>query len=431
MSLVDTVLNISSAMQAMLDFMAEDENLGNDFEEFLKKYSIEIVNQNQLTKIMLFYVFDCRMADGKRVLEYIQTKNIADNKTVEAFKNSYTSVFKINKIAESMLFVESIVNEKTYELITLTKTSSMREIGLKDYIEARIIKIDDNYFVLNIDEVISSNNYLRALSLGVNYLVKNPKNIYWDNEAKYKEFEEIVDIMTKSFVKCTGQKCTITTSKLADGLLEYFNFYHHNMLKDGQKLENYISDKYDYKYFDINELKSNSSINDLAFDNMAGGFSVHNANYSVGFWVDDDLGIFIIPNLAIFFEIFKVQDCDLRNQIEGWRECIQEFLTLDKIPVSVLEYAFSLNKHSLQVVNEAMYENFKTIEEIIKYYKPEYNELKRFSPTLVLYNSGLFGKILDELDRLDAIESLPKDVGRNDPCPCGSGKKYKNCCLNK
>lgn len=24
-----------------------------------------------------------------------------------------------------------------------------------------------------------------------------------------------------------------------------------------------------------------------------------------------------------------------------------------------------------------------------------------------------------------------KKVGRNDPCPCGSGKKYKQCCLNK
>ena len=21
------------------------------------------------------------------------------------------------------------------------------------------------------------------------------------------------------------------------------------------------------------------------------------------------------------------------------------------------------------------------------------------------------------------------NIGRNDPCPCGSGKKYKNCCL--
>jgi uncharacterized protein YecA (UPF0149 family) len=23
-----------------------------------------------------------------------------------------------------------------------------------------------------------------------------------------------------------------------------------------------------------------------------------------------------------------------------------------------------------------------------------------------------------------------RDVGRNDPCPCGSGKKYKKCCLH-
>ncbi|MGN0709815.1 MAG: SEC-C metal-binding domain-containing protein, partial [Anaerovoracaceae bacterium] len=26
------------------------------------------------------------------------------------------------------------------------------------------------------------------------------------------------------------------------------------------------------------------------------------------------------------------------------------------------------------------------------------------------------------------IYHAPKKVGRNDPCPCGSGKKYKNCC---
>src|SRR5262249_20903879 len=24
--------------------------------------------------------------------------------------------------------------------------------------------------------------------------------------------------------------------------------------------------------------------------------------------------------------------------------------------------------------------------------------------------------------------AMPKKVGRNDPCPCGSGKKYKKCC---
>lgn len=25
---------------------------------------------------------------------------------------------------------------------------------------------------------------------------------------------------------------------------------------------------------------------------------------------------------------------------------------------------------------------------------------------------------------------MPDKVGRNDPCPCGSGKKYKQCCMH-
>ncbi|MEG1499708.1 MAG: SEC-C metal-binding domain-containing protein, partial [Clostridia bacterium] len=25
-------------------------------------------------------------------------------------------------------------------------------------------------------------------------------------------------------------------------------------------------------------------------------------------------------------------------------------------------------------------------------------------------------------------ENLNKGINRNDPCPCGSGKKFKNCC---
>jgi len=30
-------------------------------------------------------------------------------------------------------------------------------------------------------------------------------------------------------------------------------------------------------------------------------------------------------------------------------------------------------------------------------------------------------------DKVQIVRSMPK-VGRNDPCPCGSGKKYKHCC---
>jgi len=33
--------------------------------------------------------------------------------------------------------------------------------------------------------------------------------------------------------------------------------------------------------------------------------------------------------------------------------------------------------------------------------------------------------------RIDPIRNRGRRVGRNEPCPCGSGKKYKNCCLRK
>jgi Predicted metal-binding protein related to the C-terminal domain of SecA len=32
--------------------------------------------------------------------------------------------------------------------------------------------------------------------------------------------------------------------------------------------------------------------------------------------------------------------------------------------------------------------------------------------------------------KIKTIQTTPK-VGRNDPCPCGSGLKYKKCCMGK
>ena len=40
-----------------------------------------------------------------------------------------------------------------------------------------------------------------------------------------------------------------------------------------------------------------------------------------------------------------------------------------------------------------------------------------------------FGSEVDtaEIEKAQPVRTGPK-VGRNDPCPCGSGKKYKQCC---
>ena len=36
-------------------------------------------------------------------------------------------------------------------------------------------------------------------------------------------------------------------------------------------------------------------------------------------------------------------------------------------------------------------------------------------------------ELIRNTEKVDPIEA-DKVTGRNDPCPCGSGKKYKKCC---
>ena len=53
-----------------------------------------------------------------------------------------------------------------------------------------------------------------------------------------------------------------------------------------------------------------------------------------------------------------------------------------------------------------------------------------------LYTLKEWDGILTEEERVallkeyrQSCQAISHKVGRNDPCPCGSGKKYKNCCM--
>jgi len=39
-------------------------------------------------------------------------------------------------------------------------------------------------------------------------------------------------------------------------------------------------------------------------------------------------------------------------------------------------------------------------------------------------------KFLEKLFSIEKNAAKKPETGRNDACPCGSGKKYKRCCLD-
>ena len=43
-------------------------------------------------------------------------------------------------------------------------------------------------------------------------------------------------------------------------------------------------------------------------------------------------------------------------------------------------------------------------------------------------NEGFEGANGEKIRKVTVVKREAQTVGRNDPCPCGSGKKYKKCC---
>ena len=89
------------------------------------------------------------------------------------------------------------------------------------------------------------------------------------------------------------------------------------------------------------------------------------------------------------------------------------------------------NKHKnfMEIVNAVLAKNY-TLEDLLKVYKRRYLKNKIISSTTVLYRSSAFSDtlgIIEDNENKPIIDTTQK-IGRNDPCPCGSGKKYKKCC---
>ena len=129
--------------------------------------------------------------------------------------------------------------------------------------------------------------------------------------------------------------------------------------------------------------------------------------------------------------------------------------------------------HTGLIVNEETYDKIKDLWEDNKIYNDNMEEAKEYvskelmEPEVVsiptVQEVPSTGMIMDEVpmseatvksseamqaaissDQMKKFEAMAKawkeahtqkirkfdKVGRNDPCPCGSGKKYKNCCLS-
>ena len=419
MLILEDLKEINDVIKELAEFVQNDASVKPDFEEYIKT-----VNGMNFQSACFNYIFE-RNLNNKSILtlflENSKKLPASTKKIVKALMASMSSIFEVKRVLQNGFDLNNIINEKTYSVVSLVKMTSFRGIGSGQYVVARIFKFEKAYYLLEISGVLPSSRKDDALRYSVAKIIQNPELVYFDNPEKQKEIEKEVKEIYKKFIEFFGTDEIITTNKFADDLIGAFN----DFAEGGEKVD--FSDKIQqpetYKFFSVSEF-NNSYDNFL--ENSLGGFSSHKETYDVGIIFDEELGLYAVPFFATFNKIIENSD-----NVENAKACVQFFLENDKFSANIIKRVAERHENFMEVVNKLLGTNY-TFDELLEHYKSRYLENKIFSSTTVLYKSKAFSKtlgIIEEDIEKPSLEGVDlSKIGRNDPCPCGSGKKFKKCC---
>ncbi len=412
MPVLEKITVINDVLKDVFNFTQRNETVKADFDEYLATIGSKNISLNQMEKIFLPYIFERRLND-KFILEMY--KEEAKNKeVVDSLIDAQASIFEVKKILKSGFELYNLINEKTYTVSSLTKMTNFRGVYSGQYIAGRIFNFQDEYFIVEISSVLSHSQKTEAYRFAVMKLIQNPRALYYDNPEKEQEVLNAIKEMYEKFNKAFNTDIILTTNKHADDIIGAFNEGEEIDLSDkGSNIEN-------YKFFHVKELENNYG---NFLENSMGGFAAHNETYDVAVIFDKNKGLYAVPFYETFCHIFEDKD-----SVENAKQCIEYFLSNDSVPDTILERVYNKYPNFMEIVNGFLETNY-TFEELVHKYKSEYFAHKLYSSATVLFCSNAFSEVFDIISAPKTEKpEITQKVGRNEPCPCGSGKKFKNCC---
>lgn len=429
MSIIEKFSDISDFMGELFDFVQKDEIISKDFEEYLKTLSVNNPSQSTLQGHLLTYIFE-RKLDNRSILDIYETKHVASNNPLlNALKNVISGYFEIKKLHKNGFLLFNLLNEKTYDVVSLVKMSNFKGMYAGQFVNARIFNYDGTCYLLEVSDVLpnsAKNNIYRYL---IAKIIQEPETAYYDNVEKEYIIKSHAQKTAELFVKVFNANEIVTKNEYADEILNILNDGFENNHLPETDISKFIQKPDKCRYFKVSEF-TNDYNNFL--ENSLSGFSSHHESYDVGVIAHNEYGLYVLPFWYTINQIFEHNAID---SIEGATECVKYYIENDKIPLFVIEKLHMKYPDFIKIVDKVFDKEY-TYDDVVKTYKSAYVGRNVYSPTSVLYTSGVFGEFMNFIEEEMNIRPVTEDdkfkgVGRNDPCPCGSGKKYKKCCLNK
>lgn len=434
MSVIEKLSVISDTITKVMNFVLTNEIVKPDFDEYIAALSAKNADTSRIQALLIPYIAERRLTtDRKTVIELFidNTKDIsADEKEIlEGLKLSFSGVFEIRRVLSSGFELYNLINEMMYKVLSLVKMNNYRGISPGQYAVCRIFPYRNEFYLLEVSNVISSINKDEVYKYAIAKIIEKPEDAYEQNSKKLEQIEALVKDFGKKFQECFNTNEIITTNHYADNLINMFNIYcEDGILPEKKEIEDNIKQIEHNRYFAVSDFKNSYS---NFMEKSLEGFAAHSASYDIGIIYDNELGLFVLPFYQTFCKIFEA---DNYKEVQGYKDCVKNFLENDKVPANIIKNIAGKYENFIIRINEILEADY-SLESLLNYYKADSVEKKIFSSASVLYASKVFEQIMSSVSAKEETKQTEgidyNGVGRNDKCPCGSGKKFKNCCMNK
>jgi len=377
------------------------------FKAVQEKYGNPVVmkSEDEFHEFTDNFVYSHRFPDHRTIVDRFvsETSGLSEQEKaiVLRWKDPIAGFFEVKKLLSDGFVAENLINEVDYTIKpTIIPQGLERSARPGAFFKAKILPVSDSEYIFSGVQEFLDISEKEMLKVIARLQMEHPEFAFRDNEERIRQGFELQEEDRRLFI-------------------EYFG--SDEVLTEGGKLSALEAGFMDYR------LKNRDKP-------IPEGYKPPTMKFPKGLLESKDVGIVFneltgqhyLVNYGIILNVFQNPD---ESKIQRYRKHILTYLEDQTISPYVLKrlfFRFPQNTELIirQVLNRPKFNLERDFDSLMDEFKPSFKG-KRIYPYILPMSHKLAEIVRQEPQGKKENE---QKVGRNAPCPCGSGKKYKKCC---
>jgi hypothetical protein len=388
---------LTARVESFGDQMPDDEaTVGNFLDEFLLQY---------------------RFPDGRTVIDHFLEKHpklpVAERAMLQGWKNSVEGVFQIERRQGDALVAVNLIDELTYRIYSNMGPGVFSRMPAGSFLVTRVVPVEDEWVLSGYSRVWPASERTGAYRLAAQLATLRP-SLSFRNPRKLEQAWELQRADRSEFVGFFGSDMVVIPGR---ELKERLRAYAHSKQHE-------LHDAQGRSAAEREQQESGRTPSRLMPQLPEGFYEMA----TVGAIYDEVEGLSFFPEFGLVEETFARPELAAEP---AHRKAVLEYLhnpDIGPLPLRRLGERDPVHADRVfrTILRQPGFSWERDGEALLRRLKPRaFDREPRPSVTVL---SEPLARAFRSAAREEQAGSPQRHPGRNDPCPCGSGKKYKRCC---